>query len=238
MESENVKQPAPPYVAYRTLANFLERFKQVVPGRIDSKLIGNSMSGGVRGQIIAALKSLRLISDAGVPSETMKRLCNADGVQRQELLKSVLVESYPFVFSDGFNFATATSSQLREVFEEHTNASGETVTRCMSFLKEAAADAGITVSPFFAEQKGRAAFARKKTPRKASSQNSEAQSAPEYIRAQSVPSDTIPAQESLLLWGLFKRLPKPGAAWSKIDRDQWTATLNNVLSMEYKEPTP
>ncbi|HTS77512.1 MAG TPA: hypothetical protein VMG40_14970, partial [Bryobacteraceae bacterium] len=43
------------------------------------------------------------------------------------------------------------------------------------------------------------------------------------------------AQESLLLWGLFQRLPKPGTPWQRAERDRWMETLSNVLTLEYPE---
>ena len=46
---------------------------------------------------------------------------------------------------------------------------------------------------------------------------------------------SIPAQNSLLLWGLFQRLPPPGTVWSQDDQVHWIETLKNVLTLEYKK---
>jgi hypothetical protein len=153
MDTEN-KAKVPPYVAYRTLRNFLEKFKQVLPGRIDRDSMG-TMSGANQSQLTSALRALGLISENGLPSEDMKLLVKAEGAERQRILKEVLTAAYPFVFNGEFDFSAATVSHLRDEFEENTGASGETVTRCIAFLKDAAEDAGIRVSPFLTQRKPR-----------------------------------------------------------------------------------
>lgn len=232
----HVKGPAPPYVPYRTLQTFLDRFKQGVPNRIGTDLM-RSMSGGVRGQLLTSLKSFRLISETGTPTDLMKRLCVAEGAERQNTLKELIEVCYPYLFHDGFQFSTTTMSLLREAIQEHTVANGETVSRCIAFLKDAATDAAIQVSPFLQEAAKARAANRNGTRRTPSGQRRPEQQQPqENTHASDPPRPTrrpIEAEQSLLLWGLFQRLPKPGTPWSKIDRDQWTKTLENVLSLEY-----
>jgi hypothetical protein len=156
MDSEKRDKVVPPYVAYKTLRNFLDKFKQALPARIDRDSMG-TMSGANQSQITSALKSLDLISENGLPTEKMKLLVKADESARPAIFKDVLTAAYPFVFAGDFDFSAVTVSHLREAFEKHTGATGETVTRCIGFLKDAALDAGITVSPFLKQRKPRAA---------------------------------------------------------------------------------
>src|SRR5690348_5980619 len=107
------KGSAPPYVPYRTLQTFLERFRQGVPNRIGTDLM-RSMSGGVRSQLLTSLKSFGLISETGTPTDQMKRLCVAEGSERQKVLKELIEACYPYLFQDGFQFSTTTMSLLRE----------------------------------------------------------------------------------------------------------------------------
>jgi len=230
MDNEQ-KASLPPYVPYRTLTNFLERFKQGVPARIDVGLLG-SMSGGMRSQLMTSMKVLKLISDAGVPTDDMKKLCAAEGKQREEILQDVITRCYPYLFGNGFDFSTATLPLLREALEEHTNASGETVTRCIAFIKEAAADAGIPVSPFLKDHKPRAGSTRQRKTDKEPDRPKDSQEMP---RPSVGTNSNIPAQDSLLLWGLFQRLPQPGKPWAKQEREKWIQTWNNVLALEYPE---
>jgi hypothetical protein len=228
------KAATPPYVAYKTLKNFLERFRQGTPGRIERGLMG-TMSGAVQSQLTTALKYLGFMSEHSVPTDVMKQYVVAQDSAQTDMLRGVLTGAYPYIFSDDFDFGTATGAMLRERFEEHTTATGETVTRCIAFLKDAAQDAGIPVSQFLSHKKSGNGGQRKKsmpTQRKAEKQSSEEQPPAGEHHTKHPP---IAAQDSLLLWGLFQRLPKPGSAWPKAERDRWTETLNNVLALEYTD---
>ena len=242
METQDKKLPVPPYVAYKTLKNFLERFSQGVPGRIDRGLMG-SMSGAAQSQVTTALRYLGFISENGIPTETMKQYVSGEEESRKAVLRDVLEKSYPFVFGGeaAFDFATATSSQLREEFESKTTASGETVGRCIAFLKDAAQDAGIVISPYITQKRARQSVPRKRAVAqriddlKDTGKGKLKEQVPPLGFSQQPTPPTIPAQESLLLWGLFNKLPKPGSHWSPDERTQWMQTLSNVLALEYKD---
>jgi hypothetical protein len=230
------KKPAPPYVAYRTLSNFVDRFKQGLPGRIDRGLMA-SMSGAAQSQVTTALRYLGMISEHGIPTLLMRQYATGEEAERKDALRKILEASYPFLFDGVFNLSHATQSMLREVFEANTSATGETLGRCMNFFKEAAGDAGIVVSPYILQRKSRAPG----TKRKAQASRREEKPAEKVVghAGQSItpltPPITMPAQASLLLSGLFQRLPKPGTVWPKEDRERWVTTLNNVLLLEYPE---
>ena len=227
------KKPVPPYVAYKTLSNFVDRFKQGLPGRIDRGLMG-SMSGAAQSQVTTALRYLGMISENNLPTQIMRQYATGEESERRTALRQMLEKSYPFIFDKSFDFATATASQLREVFEANTTATGETVGRCIAFLKDAAADAGISISPFIMQKKARASGPRKKIANsRRQEQGPEPSAAPQSYATHKTP--TAPAQSSMLLAGLFQRLPAPGSTWSRSDREQWLQTLQNVLVLEYPE---
>lgn len=232
------KSPTPPYVPYKTFRNFVEKFKQGVPGRIDRDLMG-SMSGAAQSQVTVALKYLGFISDNNIPLEPMKTYVGAEGEERKGQLRVILKKAYPYLFDGHFDLATATASQLREAIEGSTSATGETVNRCIAFFKDAAQDAGVTVSPYITQKKPRNSVPRKRaatlSPKQAIAAMAEHKHPPNLHFGEQHTPPPIEAQSSLLLWGLFQRLPKPGSVWPKEQRDQWTDTLNNVLALEYKE---
>jgi len=240
MDSTEKRLPVPPYVAYKTLKNFLDRFKQGVPGRIDRGLMG-SMSGAAQSQVTTALKYLGFTSDGGIPTEVMKKYVSGEEETQKEILRKALSDSYPFVFATDaeFDFSTATGSQLREEFEAKTSATGETVGRCIGFLKDAAAEAGIIISPYITQKKARSAAPRKRITygRKEDlhDSNSGKTIGPSEHTIPPTRTSQADAESSMLLWGLFQRLPKPGSVWSKLDRERWVETLNNVLLLEYRE---
>jgi len=57
------RQPLPPYVPFKTFVTFIKKLKDTtVPERIDSSVL-RSYSGGMAGQLTAALKYLKLTED-------------------------------------------------------------------------------------------------------------------------------------------------------------------------------
>jgi len=238
MESKQ-KSSIPPYVPYKTFTNFLDRFKQGVPGRLDRQFMVG-MSGGAQSQVTAALRYLGFISENNIPLDPMKSFVAADENERKKLLNGIIEKSYPFLFDGHFDLSTATASQLREAIEENTSATGATVNRCIAFFKDAAADAGFTVSPYIKQKNPRNGAPRKRapaqTPKQAIAAMAEHKHPPNlHFSTEHPKQPPVEAQSSLLLWGLFQRLPKPGSVWPKEERDQWTQTLHNVLTLEYKD---
>lgn len=235
MEKPEKKAATPPYVAYKTLSNFLDRFKQGLPGRIDRGLMG-SMSGAAQSQVTTAMRFLGMISENNIPSPIMRRYVGGEETERKAALREMLEKSYPFIFQGDFDITTATAQMLRENFAENTSATGETISRCMAFLKDAAADAGIIVSPYILQKSARSGGSGKKRntvkkpPQVTEPTSSNAQSA-----AHAPKTASFAAQSSLMLMGLFNRLPVPGKPWPTAERQQWLQTLQNVLLLEYPE---
>jgi len=196
-----------------------------------------SMSGAAQSQVTTALRYLGMISENNLPTQVMRQYATGEEAERRAALQGVLVKAYPFIFNDEFDFATATASQLRETFEANTTATGETVGRCIAFLKDAAADAGIEVSRFITQKKARSSSTKKRpTVVKREEREPERPHVPQSYAAYAThKAPAVPAQASMLLTGLFQRLPVPGSVWPKLDRDQWLQTLQNVLLLEYPE---
>jgi hypothetical protein len=194
------------------------------------------MSGALRSQLIVALRYLGFTSENNLPLDPMKAYVVSEGDERQRLLRTALFKAYPYIFDNDFDIGSATASHLRAEIEAHTAATGETVDRCIAFLKDAAQDAGIAVSKYITQKKprGMAPKRRVNTARKNGEGEAAPKNPPPAPDFQQQPPG-IEAQNSMLLWGLFQRLPKPGSVWPKEQRDQWTQTLNNVLALEYKE---
>jgi hypothetical protein len=193
-----------------------------------------SMSGAAQSQVITALRYLGMISEHGIPTKDMQQYVTGEGQEKRTALFGMLMNAYPFLFEpEKFSLRSATASQLREAMEANTSATGETLGRCIAFVKDAALDAGMDVSPFILQKKGRSPGGRKK-----GSANRREERTPEKNHSAPAPAQgpaAMPANASLLLSGLFQRLPKPGSVWAKEDRERWVQTLNNVLLLEYPE---
>lgn len=235
---------SPPYVSYKTFKNFLDSLKIAMPGRIDRSVL-HTMSGAVQSHLMHALRTMELVNAHEIPSESFKRLAASDGPGRQQALIAALKIGYPFLFDGSIDLGTASGKQLLDEFGK-TALNGDSVRKSVAFFLAGAKDAGIKLSPYFSKIQSRS------VPKKSNGSGMSSAKADPEPKTKSVPvtppaetgtrgvespqyaqATTPSAQESLLLWGLFHRLPKPGTPWPKAQREQWIQTLQNVLTMEY-----
>jgi hypothetical protein len=141
----------PPYAPYRTFRNFIDSLKQGIPARIDRSMMP-SMSGALQSQLTHALRVLLLISNGGQPTETLPKLVNAEGVEREKIMHEVVNSCYQFIFLN-MDIKTATPRMLEEAFA-NLGASGGTLDKCLLFFLAAAKDAGIELSPHLKRTRG------------------------------------------------------------------------------------
>jgi hypothetical protein len=137
----------PPYVSYRTFWNFLDGLKAAMPARIDRSFWGDKLSGSTGGQLIAALKYLKLIDSSGIPTLRLRQIVFAKGPQRTELLRQLAKEAYPFFLTE-LDPASATYSQLEEKLRENFQIASDVGRKCIKFYIGLAGDAAIALSPF------------------------------------------------------------------------------------------
>jgi hypothetical protein len=156
METQD-KRPAPPYLSFTTLNNFIDGLATHMPTRIDKSLM-KSMSGASQAALISAFDYLGL-RDGDKPSPALVELANAAGGDRASLWRSLITERYPFLFSEGFDLKRATQGELDERFRDE-GISGETIRKCVAFFMAAAQASGIEVSPRFRSIKTRTPRAR------------------------------------------------------------------------------
>lgn len=159
---EKSAKAVPPYVAYKTLKNFLRTLSHALPSRID-KSVMRSQSGSGQTQLLHALKFLRLIDSSGTPSAKLPLLVKSEGAEYQKVLREILMVTYPFLNTPGFDLKSATMHQLEEQFS--TMASGDTVRKCIAFFIPAAKEAGIELSPYI-EKPGKRASSNAKVKRR------------------------------------------------------------------------
>ncbi|MGI2335209.1 MAG: DUF5343 domain-containing protein [Dehalogenimonas sp.] len=142
-----VTKSLPPYVSYRTFWNFLDGLKAAIPARIDRSYWGDKFSGSTGGQLIAALKYLKMIDSSGIPTLRLRQLVFAKGPQRADLLQQLAQEAYPF-FLQALDPATATYSQLEEKLREHFPITADVNRKCIKFFIGMSDEAGISLSTF------------------------------------------------------------------------------------------
>jgi hypothetical protein len=105
------------------------------------------LSGSSQAQLLASLKTLRLISEDGMVTDLLGDLVHADSQEGRDLWKEILQRTYPYFFED-FDLSTAPPSQFEQRLKEHGGVSGTTVRKCVLFFISAASEAGIPLSNF------------------------------------------------------------------------------------------
>lgn len=146
-ESAQEKSNTPPYLSWPTFSGFIGKLKNtVVPNRIDPTLLTN-LSGTTQGQLLGALKFLRLTNGNGGVTERLKDLVRTYGtVDWAGVLAETIESSYkPIIGSLDLN--SATSGELKEQFRKVGGIEGDTIERAMRFYLNALKNAGISYSP-------------------------------------------------------------------------------------------
>lgn len=145
--SEKPQKHAPPYASFSSLINFLNKLKDTaVPSRIDPSVFGNA-SGAISYSVIAALKFLALIDDAGTPRAKFRELVQAEEAERKSLFAGILRASYPSLFDGDLDLATVSSGQFDEHLRDRYEIKGSTVDKVATFFIAAAAFSEIPISP-------------------------------------------------------------------------------------------
>lgn len=227
MAESNGKRPTPPYFAFRTLLNTLERMEESgPPSRIDRTFLSN-MSGAGQTQFIAGIRALGLIEgDDGRVTNKLIQLVN-DRDSRKKQIGDLLREVYPEAVALGEK--NSTTGELQEAFAEAFGVQGDTARKCIGFYLQAAAYAeDIPVSPNFRTPPSTSSGARTGQRR----QRRQREQQPENGDGDHAGGSTItnlklhPAVEGLL----SKDMPKDGEAWESVERrDDFLKTFEAVV---------
>lgn len=136
----------PPYIAFPTLKTLFKSFQEHgTPGRIDRSVLTN-FSGSVGGQIIPALRFLRLIDPSNHPTEDLRSIVKDYGTTDwHDDLKILLEKAYAPL--SGLNLQTASPSQFDEVFSKAYPGTENVVRKCKTFYLAAAAEAKDSHQP-------------------------------------------------------------------------------------------
>jgi hypothetical protein len=104
------------------------------------------MSGSVQSAVTSSLEFLALTDSKGIPSKELHQLVESEEKDRPAILRSVLINSYPFLFSGPLDLKRATTKQVEEAFRAQ-GVSGSTIVKCIAFFLAASKEAGVQVSP-------------------------------------------------------------------------------------------
>ena len=230
---------SPPYVSYLTFKNLLEWLEtEGVPLRFDRSFWSKKYSGSIGPQLMSGIRFLGLLVEES-PTPLLESLVNVNGDDRKESLRAIYRKAYEAV---DFNaLQRATPGMLREWFGSYS-IDGTTLRKAESFFINALKDAeeplsnslrklarnktgGGTTSGSTASRKSRP---KKEPPVEPPKEGNGGSHVPE------IPPDLADAQASLMLWGLFKRLPKPGSVFPEPERQSWLEAAKTLFNLEYK----
>lgn len=153
------KTVTPAYVPFKTFVAALDSFKSFLPDRIDPTM-WPSYSGGIKSQLMGALKFLGLIYDSGIPTDLLKELVHAEAQQRPVVFRKALSNGYTSLMQLDLTKATPGSfdAEMRKFGQE-----GDTHRKAASFFLQAAKYAGVPLSPLLTK-KGSLSGSRRKRP--------------------------------------------------------------------------
>ncbi len=143
---ESSPKSTPPYVAWKTLWTFIDelRAKGHTPQVMDNAVLGNNRSGGVRSQLLVALRFFDLIDDDRLVTENLDHLVLGQDPKGE--LRGLLEAHYGPVID--LELGTATPTQLNETLAEMGAGQGETLRKTARFFLAAAEEAGLPLGPF------------------------------------------------------------------------------------------
>jgi len=135
----------PPYTTYKAFKTMIEGFRENgLPSHLTKSVMPGSPSG--KPTMSASIKYLGLITSDEVPTEKLTQLIESED-KYPDVLKTIVLESYPFLKNKSIDLDSTTTDKLVEKFDE-LGAGGSTISKCMAFFLAACKDSGISVSKY------------------------------------------------------------------------------------------
>jgi hypothetical protein len=194
--SESSKSSSAPYASWSSFLNFVGKLRDSgIPSRIDPSVFGNA-SGSISYSVIAALKSLGLINDDGVPQPNFKELVEASEERRKVIVGDTLRVAYPALWGGEIDLTTATSGQFDEFLRAEYDVRGSTVDKAAAFFLSAAQYADEPISAHLKARKSTAASVARRIPKGKKKIEHVVQEPPK--QSISVPQQTKPLEHQLV----------------------------------------
>lgn len=143
--TESATRVAPPYIPYKTFANFIEEMRERgLPHQIDRSVM-QKMSGIMQKQVLQALRFLGLTNESGEVTSLMHELVAADTEQAKSVLGKIIKSAYAEVIG-AVNIETATMKQLTDRFRDDGKIDGDTLLKATRFYLKSLDASGIRYS--------------------------------------------------------------------------------------------
>lgn len=137
------------YMPWKTLLTVFQILGDSLPTRIDRSVF-RSFSGATQYEVMAGLRFLSFINDAGEPTTVLRDLLKADEAARPAILRGVLEKAYADLLT--LDLSNATYQQFEERLGE-LGVNGSTKKKAARFFISAAEYTGIPLSRYIADRK-------------------------------------------------------------------------------------
>lgn len=197
-DAEKTSSPLPPYVSFPTFKTLVKSFQEHdIPSRIDRTVLP-TFSGSIAGQLIPALRFLRLIGPQNQPTNHLQRLVSVYGSDMwPEALRTILDEAYTPLAS--INLQNAAPSQFDECFSKAYPGAENVIRKSKTFYLAAATEAKIPISPYIMRNKKPRSGPTKKRAAKNGAQKGEAVNPPPPFNPPPPPSDRKLSEQLLMV---------------------------------------
>jgi hypothetical protein len=148
--ADESKTQAAVYVAFATLNHALDDLAQGMPNVVDRSAFPG-LSGGVQNQLLAGMRFLGLIDDAGRPQPALDKVAVSDTDARKAALREILEAKYKEIFA--LDLLKLTPAQLKDCMAESYNVSGDTRDKAVRFFLSAVQFVGLPVSRYLGQAK-------------------------------------------------------------------------------------
>ena len=231
-------QPVPPYISFSTFRTFLDWVSgmPITPSQIDRSLWTRKFGGSTGAQLMTGLRFLSLLED-NRPTPVLENLVRGEAEAKREALCACLVNQYGHDLVE--NLATMTPKMFSDAIS-NLGTTSATQRKAERFFIEAAKYVGIAIPDAIARRSrgGPKPVSRNAPQRRASQSNGGETDSPlstNRAMRDSSAADQAEAQTSLMLWGLFKRLPAPGNKFSSAEREAWIEAAKTLFNLEYQD---
>jgi hypothetical protein len=234
-ENTTVERKTPPYAPYRSWKNLIEKLKkeQPLPTELDSSFWTRlKFSGALISVLKPTMVTLGLLNKDMTPTRLLEEFLDASEEQEKALYACLMDIAYPG-YQDKLDLERMTDGQLTQFFVSG-GASGETGVKARTFFLGLAKDAGKTLSSCVTTRTRRTPPVPRPAGTRRRGVADGGKDSDRRPLGDETPTDKAKAQASLMLWGLFKRLPAPGEVFTKDDRVAWTKAALTLFDLEYR----
>jgi hypothetical protein len=223
----------PPYTSFSTFLTFIEELKvNGIPPQIDNSVL-KRFSGGVRTQLLSALKYLALLSDDRKPAGLLPQLVESFGNEAEFKKALATVINSQYAFLGHMDLKTATPTMFADAFRNTFGGQEAVLAKCRTFYMQAAKYVGIELGQrLTAGTSGArpAAGAAKATRRKAAKRAREDTATGTGTNGPNGHFTPSTRQQSGMMEKLLEKFPKFDPKWDAATQAKWFDGFQRLMA--------